>query len=146
LEGIHGPDRVEYCCKKESIPYNFLDFFIHFPYTDVDPAVSENCSSSFVKRQIELDPKLKKGLELLESEDTSGNPNGAEAGYDDAIEKLVHVMTFILMNQYLLCTSNNQLFLNCLSLSFVCSFWKCPTACQLRQTDYVIIYLDFYFS
>jgi len=62
-----------------------------------------NCSRSFIKGQLDLDPALKKQLESLETEDESGNMTEAEATYSDAARRLHHVISY-LTNAYIILT------------------------------------------
>jgi hypothetical protein len=67
MVGLYGDDRRDYCCKKQSVPYNFLEFYLKFPQEEEQRQMSENCEESFANRHLELDPKLKEAVEKFDN-------------------------------------------------------------------------------
>lgn len=89
MEGLYGTARIDYCCKKKSVPFNFLDFYIHFPHEEEFREKEDNCTESIVAKQMSLDPKLKAGLSVEDAEES----DEAEKAFDDAHAQIDHVNT-----------------------------------------------------
>lgn len=100
MVGLNGDERRKYCCKKQSIPYNFLQFYQMFPQEEEHQQMSENCSESFKTKQLELDPELKKAIEKLDNSfDESLNNTSDESGSNPR-ELLINVTFNVFRHNY----------------------------------------------
>lgn len=95
MVGLHGNDVRDYCCQKQSLPYDFLEFYLRFPTEEENIQKAESCSSSFANKQLELDPKLKAAVEKFDNsfdENVTATANPSDA--DNPRERLFNVMKY----------------------------------------------------